>query len=496
MSRQLEEEAARKAKLQKLLEAGIDPYPAKYEHTHGLNEIDADFEALEQKKAAVRVAGRIRAFRGHGGLTFATLEDASGQMQIAMHKDVMGERDYELWTTVLDLGDFVGIEGKVFSTKRGEKTVDVHNMTMLSKSLLPLPEKWHGLTDVEVRYRKRHLDLIANPEVRDIFKKRSLIVKTIRDFLDADGFMEVETPVLQPIAGGASAKPFVTHHNALNVDLYLRIAPELYLKRLIVGGFEKVYEIARCFRNEGIDHSHNPEFTQVEFYWAYADYEDLMAMTERLLIKVVGAVNHGSLKLEHEGTVLDFAAPFARVSFCDLIKERTKIDINKANTEEKLRVEIKKRGLHVSLENVFGFGDTVEALYKEYCRSTIVRPTFLTDYPAEMIPLAKRRKDDSTKIASFQLIVKGMEICKAYNELNDPIDQAERFAEQDKLRAHGASEAQTTDHDFVEAISYGMPPTAGFGMGIDRLAVLLTGTHSVKETILFPTLKPELRDKI
>jgi lysyl-tRNA synthetase, class II len=491
MSRQSEEEVARKVKLQKIVDAGINPYPSTSERSHVLRQVAADFEDLEKNKTAIKAVGRVRAFRGHGGLTFATIEDASGQMQIAIHKDVLGEKQYDFWIAGLDIGDFIGVEGKVFFTKRGEKTIDVHKLTLLSKSMLPLPEKWHGLTDTEVRYRKRYLDLISNPEVRDIFKKRSLIVKTIRDFLDAEGFMEVDTPILQPQAGGAAAKPFVTHHNALNTDLYLRVAPELYLKRLIVGGFEKVFEIARCFRNEGIDHAHNPEFTQVEFYWAYADYDELMQLTERIIAAILAKTNDGSLKLMHEGTALDFTAPFARVSFKDIVKEKTGIDIDKTNTEEKLRAEIKKKGLRVDIGNTFGFGETVEALYKEFCRPLIIQPTFVMDYPVAMIPLAKRKDGDPSKVATFQLVAKGMEINKAYNELNDPTDQAERFREQDKLRAKGAEEAQQTDNDFIEALSIGMPPTAGFGMGIERLCVLLTGVHSVKETILFPTLRPE-----
>lgn len=491
MSRQLEEEVARKVKLQKIMDAGIDPYPAKFERTHTLAGLGAEFEALEKDKTVIRSAGRIKAFRGHGGLTFASLEDGSGALQIALHKDVVGADDYDFWVSALDLGDFIGVEGTMFATKRGERSIDVKKITMLSKALLPLPEKWHGLTDTEVRYRKRYLDLISNPEVRDIFKKRSIIVKTIRSFLDDAGFMEVETPILQPLAGGAAARPFVTHHNALDIDLYLRIAPELYLKRLVVGGFEKVYEVARCFRNEGIDHSHNPEFTQVEFYWAYADYEDLMKLTEQMIAGILGKVNDGSLKLMHEGTELDFTAPFARVSFRDIVLEKTGIDINIVNTEEKLFAEIKKKALRVDVGNVFGFGEMAEALYKEYCRNEIVQPTFLTDYPVAMIPLAKRRKDDSSKVATFQLVAKGMELCKAYNELNDSVDQAERFREQEALGAKGAEEAQKTDEDFLEALSIGMPPTAGFGMGIDRLTVFLTGVHSVKETILFPTLRPE-----
>lgn len=491
MSRQSEEEASRRVKLQKFSEAGVDPYPAKFDRTHMASALVAEFAELEKTKASVKIAGRLRAFRGHGGLTFATLEDASGQIQIALHRDIVGEKDYDLFVGNLDVGDFVGVEGNMFATKRGEKSVDVHKLTLLTKTLLPLPEKWHGLTDTEVRYRKRYLDLISNPEVRDIFKKRSLIVKTIRGFLDAEGFMEVETPILQPLAGGAAARPFTTHHNALDIDLFLRIAPELYLKRLVVGGFEKVYEVARCFRNEGIDHSHNPEFTQVEFYWAYADYEDLMKLSERLVTALLEKTNGGSTKLVYEGVELDFTAPFARISFKDIVKDKTGIDIDVVNTEEKLRAEIKDKGLRVDIGNTFGFGETVEALYKEYCRPSLVQPTFLTDYPVAMIPLAKRRHDDPSKVATFQLVAKGVELCKAYNELNDPTDQAERFREQDKLREKGAEEAQKTDDDFIEALSVGMPPTAGFGMGIDRLCLFLTGVHSLKEAILFPTLRPE-----
>jgi len=489
MSRQLEEEAARKAKLARFVEEGIDPFPDGFDRTHTLGALAPLSQAIMKTQASVRVAGRIRSFRTHGGLTFATLEDASGRMQVAFRRDALGDDRYRFWTTTLDVGDFLGVAGTLFTTKRGEMTVDVARPTLLAKALLPLPEKWHGLTDVEVRYRKRYLDLIANPEVRAVFLKRSRIVREIRAFLDAEGFLEVETPVLQPISGGAAAKPFVTRSNALDQDLFLRIAPELYLKRLIVGGFEKVYEMARCFRNEGIDHAHNPEFTQVEFYWAYADYEALMALTERMLGALLVAVNGGSLTLVHEGTKLDFTPPIRRITFRDLLKDRTGIDINLADTEAKLRTEIRDRNLHVDLAEAKGYAETVEALYKARCRESIVEPTFLIDYPAAMIPLAKRRKDDPSKIATFQLIAKGMELCKAYNELNDPVDQARRFDEQDELRSRGAAEAQETDADFIEALSYGMPPTAGFGMGIDRLTVLLTGVHSIKETILFPTLR-------
>jgi lysyl-tRNA synthetase, class II len=494
MSRQSDEGLARKIKLQRIVGEGIDAYPASAERTHSLSHAASAFDELEKSKEIVKCVGRLRAFRGHGGLTFATIEDGSGSLQIALHRDILGPEEYDFWTVNLDVGDFIAVEGAMFATKRGEKTIDVKKLTLLTKALLPLPEKWHGLTDTEIRYRKRYLDLISNVEVRDIFRKRSLVVKTIREFLDERGFMEVETPILQPLAGGAAAKPFITHHNALGIDLYLRIAPELYLKRLIVGGFERVFEIARCFRNEGIDHSHNPEFTQVEFYWAYADYNQLMTVTEEMISAILMKVNGGSLKLMHEGDELDFTAPWKRVSFRDLVLEKTGIDIDEADTEDKLKKEIEKKKLRVDAGKAIGFGQLAEELYKEYCRPSLIQPTFLTDYPAELIPLAKRKHDDSRKVATFQLVAKGVEICKAYNELNDPMDQAARFNEQEKLAEKGADEAQSTDDDFLEALSVGMPPTAGFGMGIDRLCLFLAGVHSIKETILFPTLRPESQE--
>lgn len=487
----IEEEAARRERLQRLKEAGTDPYPADTHRTATCADALSHFDAWSAEEKSITLSGRLRAKRGHGGAAFADLEDVSERIQLHVKTDVIGAESFEAFTETVDVADFIEVTGVLFLTKRGQKTLEVRAWRMLSKALLPLPDKWHGLSDVELRYRKRYLDLIANPQVRDIFRKRSLIVKTIREHLDARGFMEVETPILQTLAGGASAKPFVTHHNALDIDLYLRVAPELYLKRLIVGGFEKVYEVARCFRNEGISFQHNPEFTQVEFYWAYADYEDLMHLTEEMVGEIVKAVTGGSLKIERDGVELDFTGPLPRVSFFDVVKEKTGIDLAEADTEEKLRAAIKEKGLKLDEDGVVGYGEMADELYKRHVRPSLIQPTFLIDYPAEMIPLAKRKAGDPRRIATMQLLVQGMEVCKAYNELNDPIDQEDRFREEEEKRGKGSEDAMETDADFVEALKHGMPPTAGFGIGIDRLTTLLTGVHNIKEVILFPTMRPE-----
>jgi lysyl-tRNA synthetase class 2 len=361
---------------------------------------------------------------------------------------------------------------------------------MLAKALLPLPEKWHGLTDTEARYRHRHLDLIANAEVRALFKKRSLVVSTIRHFLEEEGFMEVETPILQTVAGGASARPFTTHHNALDLDLSLRVAPELFLKRLVVGGFEKVFEVARCFRNEGVSFQHNPEFTQVEFYWAFADYHQLLDLSERLLATLVRTVTGGNTTVERDGVTLDFAKP-ARSNFYDLVREHAGVDLATADTEEKLKAAMHAAGLSVDTDGIVGYGDLCDELYKKYVRPSIIQPTFVLDYPAEMIPLAKRLPNEPRKIATLQLVVQGMELIKAYNELNDPLEQEDRFLEEARKKDSGSAEAQPADMEFVEALKHGLPPTAGFGMGIDRLCTVLLGVHGIKEVILFPTMRPE-----
>lgn len=488
-----DEIAARLEKLQALKKAGGNPYPERGSRTNYAREALERFDIFEKNSETIVLTGRIRTIRKHGGLTFAHLEDESDKMQIAIRRDRVGDREYEKFHTSIDMGDFVEVTGTVFKTKLGEKTLEAKKYRLLAKALLPLPEKFHGLTDIELRYRKRYLDLLANPEVRIIFERRSKIIRSLRNFMDARGFLEVETPILQPLAGGATARPFKTHHNALDIDLYLRIAPELYLKRLIVGGFEKVYEISRCFRNEGIDRDHNPEFTQLEFYWAYADYEDLMKMTEEMLREILKSTV-GVCVLEHEGVKLDFTESLPRRTFRDLVKERTGIDVDLARSLEDLKKEIKKKKLEINVASIYGIGELYDEIYKIYVRKYITQPTFVIDYPAEMIPLAKRKNSDKTKISSFQLVIKGAEIIKAYNELNDPIEQEQRFLEQEAMREAGAEEAQRIDKDFLEALRHGMPPCAGLGMGIDRLAALLTGSHSVKEVILFPTLKPEQYD--
>jgi lysyl-tRNA synthetase class 2 len=394
----------------------------------------------------------------------------------------------------VDHADFIEVTGELFLTKRGQQSLMVRCWRLLSKALLPLPEKWHGLSDVEIRYRKRYLDLLANPEVFDVFRKRSLIVQKIREVLTREGFMEVETPILQTIAGGAAAKPFVTHHNALDMDLYLRIAPELFLKRLIVGGYEKVFEVARCFRNEGVSFQHNPEFTQVEFYWAYANYEDLMSLTERMLSEIVSAVTGGRTTIERDGITLDFKPEggIPRRKFFDLVQEVTGIDLSQTTSETELRSQIQARKPGLDISAAVGYGELCDLLYKEYVRPGIIQPTFVIDYPAAMIPLAKRKAaPEADRIATVQLVVQGMEVTKAYNELNDPLEQQARFVEEEMKKGKGSEEAMATDADFIEALKHGMPPTAGFGMGIDRLTAVLTGAHSVKEVILFPTMRPE-----
>lgn len=487
----LEEEIVRRDKAEQLRKAGTDPYPADARRTATCAQAVAHFDAWSGEQKMITLSGRVRAIRIHGGAAFADLADESGKLQLHLKLDTIGAESFERFGAAVDLGDFIEAEGVLFLTKRGEKTLEARSWRLLSKALLPMPEKWHGLSDVEIRYRKRHLDLIANEDVRGIFRTRSLVVRTIRDFLHGEGFMEVETPILQTQAGGAAARPFTTHHNALDLDLQLRIAPELFLKRLIVGGFEKVFEVARCFRNEGISFQHNPEFTQVEFYWAYATYEDLMNLTERLVSGIVSATQGGKMTVERDGVTLDFSGPYPRKKFYDLIKEGTGIDLETVRDEQALKKVLAEKNLKIDADNLHGFGECVDALYKTYVRPKIVQPTFVIDYPAEMIPLAKRKPDQPDRIASVQLLVQGIEVTKAYNELNDPLEQEARFMEEARKTEAGSEEAMPADADFVEALKYGMPPTAGFGMGIDRLTALLTGAHSIKEVILFPTLRPE-----
>lgn len=470
-------------KIKQLKELEVDPYIGKTERT------DVIAEAREKEGEKVKVVGRVMAIRGHGGLIFMDLRDESGQMQLVIKKDNVSEREWMIQELV-DIGDFVQAGGGVFKTKAGEISVEVKVFGLLSKAVRPLPSSWHGFKDVEERYRQRYVDLILNPEVRKVFDARTRMVRFLRQFMDKKGFMEVETPVLQPIYGGATARPFKTFHNALKSEFYLRIADELYLKRLIVGGYEKVYEIAKDFRNEGIDRQHNPEFTMMEFYWAYANYEDLMKLSEEMLGGAVKEVT-GKYKIEYQGKKIDFSPGWERITFRDLVFRDTKIDIDEVKDEKGLREMIKNRGLKVELGGVEGYANVLDELYKEYCRPKMTGPVFLIDHPYEMKPLAKRKSGDPSKVASVALVVAGFEIFNAYNELNDPQDQRERWEEEKKLLEAGFKEAQMLDEDYIRALEYGMPPTAGWGMGIDRFTAIVTNQPNLKDTIIFPTLRPE-----
>ncbi len=479
--------ADRLAKLQRWREQGLDPFQAtKFDRTHLAAEIVAQFDTLQGQ--TVRVAGRLIAFREHGKLTFADLLDSSGRIQLMVRINLVGEEAYRLFGE-LDTGDIIGAEGVVTKTRTGEVTVEVRRFWILAKALRPLPEKWHGLKDVEVRYRQRYLDLIANPEVREIFVKRSKIIQAIRRFLDERGFLEVETPILQPVYGGALARPFITHHNALGMELYLRIAPELYLKRLIVGGLERVYEIGRNFRNEGVDARHNPEFTMLEVYQAYADYHDIMRLTEELVAYVAQTVL-GTLVITFQGHTIDLTPPWRRLSLMDALKEVTGIDFLAFRGDDEKAQEV-GRQLGLSVEPTDHWGRVLDEALKKKVVPNLIQPTFLVDYPVEISPLAKRKPDDPAMTERFQGFVGGLEIANAFSELNDPLDQRERFKMQQRLRERGDVEAHPLDWEFVTALEYGMPPTGGLGIGIDRLTMLLTNSPSIREVILFPLLRPE-----
>lgn len=476
----------RKVRLQKLEELkkhGIDPYPAvvKRDQTIG--------QARTMEGKPVAVAGRVMGLRGHGKIFFLDVVDATGNMQVVIKSDRCDAKTFER-ANLIDLGDFLAVQGEVGKTQAGEISVFAKDFQLISKSLRPLPSEWHGLKDIEERYRQRYVDLIVNPNIRDIFLTRSRVITYLRNYLDRDGFLEVETPILQPVYGGALAKPFITHHNTLDVDLYLRISDELYLKRLIVAGFEKVYEIGHDFRNEGIDRQHNPEFTMLEFYWAFTDYEGLMKYTETMLASLIKELN-GSYKLTYRELELDFTPPWPRKTYRDVVHEFTGIDIDEADDEKKLLAEINRKKIALNLAGVVGYGALLDTLYKATTRSHLTGPMFLTDRPTAFVALAKRLPDDPRKTASFQLLVAGEELINAYNELNDPIDQAARWRESEKLGKKGKTEHEAFDDDYIRALEYGMPPTAGWGMGIDRLVSILTNQHNLKDVILFPTLRPE-----
>ncbi len=446
------------------------------------------FDAKDKMDQQVLVAGRLMSLRGHGKIMFADLQDRVGKIQLFFQEKTLADKMSQ--TKLLDLGDIISVSGKVFKTVAGEITIDVQEFQILAKNIRPLPEKFHGLKDQEDCYRQRYVDLIVNPESRRVFETRTKILSEMRRFLDDHGFMEVETPILQPVYGGASAKPFLTHHNELDMDMYLRISDELYLKRLIVGGFEKVYEVSRDFRNEGVSRFHNPEFTQIEFYWAYVDYEVLMKFTEELIHHLLMATKE-TLKISFQGTELDFSKPIKRLTFRDAIFNKTKIDIDKIKTEKEFKEALKIENWKLDLKGVFGLGACFDELYKQYVRPEIIEPTFIMDYPSEMIALAKRKENDPSKIASFQLIACGTEFLKAYNELNDPKDQADRWLEEQKLADQGSEIASQFDSDYIRALEYGMPPTAGWGMGIDRFTQLITDSATIKDVILFPSMRKE-----
>ncbi|MCS6861838.1 MAG: lysine--tRNA ligase [Abditibacteriales bacterium] len=473
-------------KLQHLRAQGIDPFSiTRYDRTHTAREVVAQFDNLAGQTAAV--AGRLMAKRMMGKGTFADLHDESGKVQLLLSLDVVGAERLALFNT-FDLGDIVGARGKVIKTRRGEVSIEVADFQLLAKSLRPLPEKWHGLTNVETRYRQRYVDLMVNPDVRRIFRLRSRIISAMRRFLDERGFMEVETPMMQPIPGGATARPFITHHNALNMDLFLRVAPELYLKRLTVGGFEKVYEINRNFRNEGIDTKHNPEFTMLELYWAYVDYHDIMHLTEEMIAAIAQEVL-GTTRITYQGHPIELAPPWRRLPLLEGIRQQTGLDFSEVSVDKARKMA---ESLNVALHPGWNWGQIVQEVFEKKVEPTLIQPTFILDFPTDVSPLAKRKADNPQLVYRFEAFVGGeLEIANAFSELNDPLDQEERFRAQARQRAAGDEEAMEYDTDFIRALQYGLPPCGGLGVGIDRLVMLLTDVNSIREVILFPQLGPE-----
>ncbi|MEA4832079.1 MAG: lysine--tRNA ligase [Oscillospiraceae bacterium] len=477
----------RREKLSELKNAGNDPYLiTRFDVTAYTADIKNNFDEYEGRE--VSVAGRLMSRRDMGKANFIDISDSKGRIQVYVRIDDVGEDTfaaYKKW----DIGDIIGLFGKVFRTRRGEISIHCEKITLLSKSLLPLPEKWHGLKDQDLRYRQRYVDLIVNPEVRDVFVKRSRIITEIRSFLNGRNFMEVETPVLHNIAGGAAARPFITHHNALNIDLYLRIALELYLKRLIVGGFDRVYEISRVFRNEGMDTRHNPEFTLLELYQAFTDYNGMMEITESLFRSVARAVC-GKTVIEFNGVEIDLEKPFERITMSDAVLKYAGVDFTKITTVEEARAAAKAHDIKYEERHLVG--DILNLFFEEYVEEKLIQPTFLTGHPVEISPLAKRMPSDPSHTERFELFILGSEFANAFSELNDPIDQRGRFEAQAAAKAAGDEEACDIDEDFLTALEYGMPPTGGLGIGIDRLVMLLTDSQSIRDVLLFPTMKPEL----
>lgn len=476
----------RMEKLARIRALGVNPYPYRFERTHSTAQTLAEFDRLAESKTELRLVGRIMAIRKMGKALFFHFQDEQGPMQAYLKKDMIGDKAWELFD-LLDIGDIIGMTGSLFTTKTGEKTMVVQSFELLTKSLHPLPEKYHGLTDKEARYRHRYVDLIANRDVREVFRVRSRIIATIRDFLNRQGFMEVETPVLQPLYGGGMAVPFVTHHKGLETDLYLRIADELYLKRLIVGGYEKVWELCKDFRNEGIDRKHNPEFTMIELYQAYADYHDMMTLFEEMLHSTVKTL-FGATTIEYEGQKVDFTPPFRRLSMIEAVKEYGGPDLSDFDYE---RAKKLAREAGIDLSRLLMHGKVVEAFFDLLVEPHLVNPTFIIDHPRDISPLAKVHRNDLRLAERYELFIVGMECGNAFSELNDPIDQKERFLEQGKVATAGDEEAHQLDHDFITALMYGMPPTGGLGIGVDRLVMIFTNQHSIQDVILFPQMRPE-----
>jgi lysyl-tRNA synthetase class 2 len=471
-----------KEKLETLKEMGVEPYSQGFKPTHYSRDIIESFESLEDQNVAV--AGRLVTKRSHGKASFAHLQDVKGRLQIYARLDSLGEENYKLFK-LLDVGDIIGVKGRVFKTHTGEITIHAEEITLLAKSLLPLPEKWHGLKDTEVRYRQRYLDLIANESSFKLALLRSKTIQKAREYLNEHGFMEVETPMMHPVPGGAAAKPFITHHNALDLDLYLRIAPELYLKRLLVGGMDKIYELGRVFRNEGISTKHNPEFTMLEVYQAYADYEDMLKLSEELVFFICQEVL-GKSRLVVDEIEIDLTPPWKRLTMLEAIQIYTGIDFRPLDDEEAY-LKVKELGVELNTKN---WGEAVNAVFEEFVEEKLIEPIFILDYPLAISPLAKKKKDDPRLVYRFEPFVLARELGNAFTELNDPLDQEERFLEQLEKRKKGDEEAHPLDEDFLTALAYGMPPAGGLGIGIDRLIMLLSGASSIRDVILFPTLKP------
>lgn len=477
----------RREKLEKLKADGKNPHEIVNFRNRSLSkDIKDNFEEFEGK--IVRVAGRIMARRGHGNMSFMDVQDSLGQIQVVNRKNIMGDNFKE--TKGYDIGDIIGIEGKVFKTNQGEISIETEHADLLTKSLQILPEKWHGLKDPDIRYRQRYVDLIVNPEVKDVFVLRSKIISEIRKFLENRGFLEVETPILNTIAGGASARPFITHHNSLDIGMYLRIASELYLKRLIVGGFDKVYEIGRMFRNEGMDATHNPEFTTMELYQAYGDFEDMMEITETMVEEVANKVK-GTTLVEFDGKEIELKTPWRRISMIDAVKEYSGVDFNEITEYEDAVKIAKEKNVEVKSTR----GEIIAEFFDEFVEDKLIQPTFVIDYPVEISPLAKRKNDDESLTYRFEAFVNGAEIANAFSELNDAVDQKQRFLDQVAKREAGDDEAHMMDYDFVNALEVGMPPTGGLGIGIDRLIMILTGQRSIRDVLLFPTMKPIGKEK-